>query len=222
MHSKSLLSMRDSAGTRGKPMPPPPAIILHAVSLSTFEELRYNHSAMNITVTHPFTISKYGSYKRYHLHMLKVKAFILKHWTRLVKNFDITRDVEVRLRPLPRRRTQGNHRTKGGGNGGNHHIQLDISKPLRTLIETLFHELQHAEQIEQGRLKHVFNGRWEWVWNDVNHGRNCGFGQTHRQYQRYRNQPWEADADQKMVQELALFETELGYQLESSLLIRLP
>lgn len=164
---------------------------------------------MKLTVTHPFTVSKYGSYKRYHLHMLKVKAFIERNWTRLTKNFDIKGDIEVRLRPLPRRITQGRHTNKPNG----HLIQLDISKGLRTLIETLFHELQHAVQCESGRLKHIWNGasnRFDWIWEDQFWGRNPGFGQGNAGMARYERLPWEEDADKVMREEFALFEQEFG------------
>lgn len=146
--------------------------------------------------------------------MKLVKQFIEKHWPRIVANFKIERDVEIRLRPLPRRRTLGNHTTVGAATDqGTHKICLDISKSLRTLIETLFHELTHAEQVEDGRLKHQYNGvrrRWEWIWHERNFGRNKGFGQTSRQLQAYSNQPWEVEANSRAQFEMDLFEKEVG------------
>lgn len=166
---------------------------------------------MNVQINHPVTVSKYGSYKRYHLHMLNVKQFIEKHWERLVQTFKIERDVDITLRPLPRRRTQGSHRATM--DKSKHIIQLDISKPLYTIIETLFHELTHAEQCEDGRLRFEFNnarGRWEWIWYDRNHGRNCGFGQTQRHLDKYNNQPWEIEANTRMYHEMAMFIRDVG------------
>lgn len=161
-------------------------------------------------VTYPVTVSKYGSYKQYHSNMVKVKQFIELHWDRLIKNFQVNNSIEIRLRPLPNRRTRGSHRKV---KGGDHLIVLDISKQPRQIIQTLFHELTHAEQVEQGRLEHKYNGvmmRWEWVWKGFNHGRNKGFGQTSRQLDKYNNQPWEMEANARMEFELKQFEDEMG------------
>lgn len=145
--------------------------------------------------------------------MLQVMAHIKKNWHHIIPNFDVKRPIEIRLRPLPNRRTLGNHKTKSKDDSGEHYIQLDISKTLRTIMHTLFHELQHAEQVEQGRLKHIcdqYTGRWEWIWEERNHGRNCGFGQTLRQLDKYKSQPWERDANEKADKVLEQYEQTIG------------
>jgi len=169
---------------------------------------------MKMIVNYPFTVSKHGSYKRYNLHMLHVKEFIEHNWSRLIQNFKVEKDCEIILRPLPRRRTQGNHQSRRDSDRNiiSHIIQLDISKSLRTVIYTLFHELTHAEQEEDGRLKHVYNyehRKWDRLWHDKNYGYH-GFGQTTKHLERYKNQPWEQEANEREIFELKEFEKEYG------------
>jgi hypothetical protein len=141
--------------------------------------------------------------------MLIVKRFIEQHLNRLLKNFQVEKDIWIVLRPLPKRRTAGRHTLHQKID--RHKIELDITAPLRSCIRTLFHELTHAEQHETGRLRHEWNGRyWDRVWNGVNHGRNKSFGQTSNHLAKYQNQPWERDANDRMYYELDLLEQELG------------
>ena len=68
-----------------------------------------------------------------------------------------------------------------------------IISPLFTwdsLINTLAHELVHAEQYHQGRLAHVFHKKKGWLhhWKGE---LNTSKGKT---YNSYRNQPWEIEA----------------------------
>jgi hypothetical protein len=69
-------------------------------------------------------------------------------------------------------------------------VEISSRLPWDSALEVLAHELVHAEQYMQGRLKKSWMKKKGWVhqWNgNVNTNR----GST---YQAYRNQPWEMEA----------------------------
>ena len=69
-------------------------------------------------------------------------------------------------------------------------MEISSRLPWDSALEVLAHELVHAEQYMQGRLKKSWMKKKGWVhqWNGhVNTNR----GST---YQAYRNQPWEIEA----------------------------
>jgi hypothetical protein len=96
---------------------------------------------------------------------------------------DFPKDIIVRICPI-----------KGQPNGryfsSEKLVEIDSRLPWDRALEVLGHELVHAEQYMQGRLKQSYMKKKGWVhqWNgNVNTNR----GST---YQAYRNQPWEIEA----------------------------
>lgn len=94
---------------------------------------------------------------------------------------DFPRDIKIRVAPL-----------KGNLNGRCYDTGLiEISSRLyrgpncKKVLEVLAHELVHAEQYKQGRLKYTGNNH---KWNGV---KTTNKGTT---YQAYRNLPWEQEA----------------------------
>ena len=77
-------------------------------------------------------------------------------------------------------------------------VELDCRLPLATAIQTLAHELVHAEQYHQGRLaasQSAASGDWNQYWN----GEHVKVGTG---YKAYRALPWEKEAFDR-EQELA-------------------
>lgn len=169
-------------------------------------EHKYNDSAMKAIITYPITLSTHGKYKMFNKKMLAVKELIEKHWEHITAGFDLrTSDLVVRLRPLPRRTTNGTAYNKLNL------IQLDISRPIRYVIKTLMHELTHMEQFNTGRLSSKMVGiRQMDKWNDDEWVCSKGFGSTEQSMKAYRNQPWEVEADERQETELKRLEGLIG------------
>jgi hypothetical protein len=69
-------------------------------------------------------------------------------------------------------------------------VELDCRLPLQTAIQTLAHELVHAEQYHQGRLvasQSAASGDWNQYWNGEHVKVRSG-------YKAYRALPWEMEA----------------------------
>ena len=100
------------------------------------------------------------------------------------RNFlEFPKDITIRICPI-----------KGQSSGryfsGEKLVEISSRLPWDSALEVLAHELVHAEQYMQGRLKKSWMKKKGWVhqWNgNVNTNR----GST---YQAYRNQPWEMEA----------------------------
>ncbi len=97
------------------------------------------------------------------------------------KYLDFSKDVKVRITPL---RGSDNGRCSDRGI-----IELDCTLGWAKALEVLAHELVHAEQYHQGRLKHrMSRGRWMHYWM----GSSAFLKGT--TYRAYRKQPWEIEA----------------------------
>jgi hypothetical protein len=160
---------------------------------------------MNITITNPVTLETHGAYKYLNKQMISVRDFIEKHWKEIEAGFNLNPgELTILLRPLPRRRTAGRANI-------NNTITLDISAPLRSVIRVLFHELTHIEQYHQKRLVKKWDfGRWWDKWMDGEWVKSKGFGQTDQHMAAYQAQPWEQEADARMITELERLEKLIG------------
>jgi hypothetical protein len=97
------------------------------------------------------------------------------------KHLDFSKDIKVRITSL---RGRDNGRCSDSGV-----IELDCKLGWAKALEVLAHELVHAEQYHQGRLKHKMSrGRWRQFWMGSS---SYSKGTT---YQAYRKQPWEIEA----------------------------
>lgn len=176
----------------------------------SIEERPYNNGAMSTTMTinRPVTLTHHGAYKHLKGKADKLQEWMEKHWEWVRKQFKLPSEISVLLRPLPRRRTAGNHKKDGNGN---HRVTIDVSPSLKSAIKTFFHELQHAEQSHTGRLRYEREGRgWVGFWDDQRWGRQRGFGRTQKEKERYDSQPWEVDANEKADEVMERFEKEVN------------
>jgi hypothetical protein len=123
---------------------------------------------------------KYGYDKRY---ALKSEATAELFKTALRCAYEIMKlppDLKIALRPLPRKTLNGyyTHRLKK--------VVIDPRKgELLTLLQTLAHELVHAEQFHDGRFA-ITPRSYQWCGKDVK--------LESRNYLKYISQPWEAEA----------------------------
>lgn len=112
-----------------------------------------------------------------------VARVVYKALDKFRKHLDFPKDVAVRVCPI-----KGN--TNGRYFDGTRLVEIDCSLSWSRALEVLAHELVHAEQYHQGRLKKMYsmNKGWIHAW----HGsKNYSKGST---YQAYRKQPWEQEA----------------------------
>ena len=124
----------------------------------------------------------YGKTKR--LNSVKIaKALIEETLPIFSKLLNVPKDLTFRLT-----RFKANH--SGRYNDSSHVVSIDPNYQWDRLLETLAHELVHAEQYHEGRLESLFVPRngWMYQWNGE---LNKNKGTT---YSSYRKQPWEQEA----------------------------
>tara|TARA_R110000824_G_C14763681_1_gene630109 strand:- start:57 stop:512 length:456 start_codon:yes stop_codon:yes gene_type:complete len=131
------------------------------------------------------TSIKYGNYKRLQPRAALVFKWIRFYWDDLKEHFDFDDDVEFHVRPV-RGTTYGWYRNK------KKKIEIDPRYSAKKVLDTIAHELVHAEQYKQGRLEWDAAHRQS-IWNGELHKR----GTTHKQY---RNRPWEIEARERAAQ----------------------
>jgi len=122
---------------------------------------------------------RYGRYKAYRGNADRIAELIAKALPHARKLLDLPEHLVYHIRPL------------GGKYNGVYmnffsKIELEVRRTnLGNVLETIMHELVHAEQFHQGRLK-LKSGMYHWhdephkVGNDT--------------YAKYRARPWEAEA----------------------------
>lgn len=121
--------------------------------------------------------------KRYRAKALDVATVVNRSINEFRQFLDFPKDVTVRIAPIK-------GRTNGRYNNHNKLVEIDCKLKWDKALEVLAHELVHAEQYHQKRLKKEYiTGRgWMHSWQgELNKNR----GST---YQAYRNQPWEQEA----------------------------
>lgn len=120
--------------------------------------------------------------KRYRNQALDIATLVNRSIDQFRKYLDFPKDIKVRIAPI-----------KGTTNGryyDNRLVEIDCRLLWDKALEVLAHELVHAEQYHQGRLKKKFESKKGWVhyWNS---SLSYNKGTT---YNAYRNQPWEKEA----------------------------
>jgi hypothetical protein len=131
------------------------------------------------------TSIKYGNYKHLQPKAALVFKWIKQYWDDFKDYFDFDNDVEFHVRPV-RGNTHGWYRSRSK------RIEIDPRYGTKKVLDTIAHELVHAEQYKQGRLA------WDSkklvsLWNGEFHKR----GNTHKQYL---NLPWEIEARQRAAE----------------------
>ena len=97
---------------------------------------------------------------------------------------DFAEDTTFRVTAIRKRTKHGQYWSKMKT------VELDCRLPLATAIQTLAHELVHAEQYHQGRLvasQSAASGDWNQYWNGEHVKVRTG-------YKAYRALPWEMEA----------------------------
>ena len=121
--------------------------------------------------------------KRYRNKSLEVARVVNRSIDQFRKYLNFPKDVKVRIAPI-----------KGSVNGRYNNllktVELDCTLDWAKALEVFAHELVHAEQYYQGRLKNTYvRGKgFIYSWNGSS---SSNKGTT---YRAYRNQPWEQEA----------------------------
>jgi len=131
------------------------------------------------------TSIKYGNYKHLQNDAKHVFNWIRHYWNDFKEWFDFDNDVEFHVRPV-RGGAHGWYRSK------QKRIEIDPRYGPKKILDTIAHELVHAEQYKQGRLA------WDSkklvsLWNGKFHKR----GTTHQQYL---DLPWEVEARERSAE----------------------
>lgn len=128
---------------------------------------------------------RYGRYKAYLPNANRIADLVTKAMPHARKMLVLPEHIVFHIRPL------------GGKYNGVYmnffnKVELEVRRTnLGSILETIMHELVHAEQFHQGRLK-LKSGMYHW--NDVAHkvGNDT--------YAKYRARPWEAEAFERQDQ----------------------
>jgi len=119
----------------------------------------------------------------------QVRDVIQKYLPDLLKEFEVSKDLRINIRPIPQKR-KGNFVVFGQCRG-NLLVEVDCRSPRPSfVVETLAHEMTHAEQYFQGRLGYRWNDNVQMglkVWQNVEYDRPKSF-------EEYMNLPWEIEA----------------------------
>jgi len=121
--------------------------------------------------------------KRYRNKALDIATLVNRSVHQFRKYLNFPRDVNIRIAPI-----------KGSINGryinSSRTIEIDCKLDWDKALEVFAHELVHAEQYYEGRLKSkwIYGKGYVHSWNGSN---NLNKGTT---YRAYRNQPWEVEA----------------------------
>ena len=119
-----------------------------------------------------------------HTKSAKIIALMIKRsLPEFRKQLNLPRDVQFRVAPIKAKNTNGYYMVEGKL------AVIDCRLGWAKALEVIAHELVHAEQYHQGRLKHKMSrGRWRPFWMGSS---AFSKGTT---YQAYRKQPWEIEA----------------------------
>lgn len=121
--------------------------------------------------------------KRYRNKSLEVATVVNRSIDQFRKYLNFPKNINVRIAPI-----KGS--VNGRYNNGDKTVELDCTLPWDKALEVFAHELVHAEQYYEGRLKHQYV-RGKGFIHSWNGNRNTSKGTT---YRAYRNQPWEQEA----------------------------
>ena len=121
--------------------------------------------------------------KRYRNQSLEVARVVNRSIHQFRKYLNFPKDVKIRIAPI-----KGS--VNGRYNNNDKTVELDCKLKWDKALEVFAHELVHAEQYHEGRLKKQFI-RGKGFIHSWNGSKNHSKGTT---YRAYRNQPWEIEA----------------------------
>lgn len=122
--------------------------------------------------------------KRWNANTCLILTMINRSIDELRKHLIFSPKIAFRVAPIKQRSVSGRCCNEG------QLIEIDCRSSWDKALVTLAHELVHAEQFHEGRLKLAYdnNNRCFLQWKDYNR-KNRG-----TTYKAYRNQPWEVEA----------------------------
>ena len=117
-----------------------------------------------------------------------IREFYRKHETTLIDAFDECKkifkvdDVRLLIRNIRKRSTVGSY------NNGLKQINLDLRRfNIKSIVSTIIHEMTHAKQYKDGRLKDKTNAKA--TFENVEY--SCPKNMSHK---KYLDLPWEIEA----------------------------
>lgn len=136
------------------------------------------------------TSIKYGHAKGWKRTAFELADIIKSNVDVITSLLDLPETIYIRIKPLK-------GRTHGLWTNSSKTLCIDPRRTnMDTLIETLFHELVHAEQYKQGRLVRKLNEevrQYQDFWEGTPFKRPSNVRSKGR-YQKYLNLPWEKEA----------------------------
>ena len=117
----------------------------------------------------------------------------------LYKILNVKPGVKVRVGPIKSKTMNGRYYSHART------IDIDHRMPLDKIMQTLAHEMVHAEQYDQGRL--AWNGRVQFWHGTAHHSKATT-------YNAYRALPWEAEAFDRQAGLADQVWAELGWKPE--------
>jgi len=110
----------------------------------------------------------------------------------------LPRDIHFRVAPIKAKRRLGEYDVT------KKLVHVDCRLGLQLALETIAHELVHAEQYHTGRLKTKYTDKKGWL-----HYWDGEVGKKGTTYKTYRNQPWEIEAWERQSKLAALVQARL-------------
>ena len=124
-------------------------------------------------------------HKRHVKAAVKMLKVALPYFTKYV---NIDDHVVVRIAGVKKRTTRGHYQSEYKL------ATIDYRHKLADIMQTLAHELVHAEQYHEGRLAHGHKYPYKQVWQGVSY-----VGKGKNKHSRYLNQPWEIEARDRQI-----------------------
>lgn len=124
---------------------------------------------------------KYGNYTQYRERACEIVVSLHRLHNLFNEHFDFGEGVNVAIRPI---RGKG---IRGRAIAQTKTIEIDPRFNLKSIIETIAHELTHIEQFKQGRFAIA---KYEYTW----------FGKPvkpPKSYKQYFDSPWEVEARER-------------------------
>jgi hypothetical protein len=129
---------------------------------------------------------KYGKYKYYKNVIVAVMDLIDYNEDLIRDMLDLPDRLKIEFKPL-------SHKLNGRYFSMTNKVVINNKLTPKALMQTLFHELVHAEQYKTGRLKRelcVRKRKYVSYWNNV----EIDSADFRKNYDKYRNLPWEMEA----------------------------
>lgn len=129
---------------------------------------------------------KYGKYKTLRTKVVAVMDLLNYNEPLIRDMLDIPDTINFVIRPLPRL-------LNGQYSFMRNKVSVNAKLPARFMMQTVFHELVHAEQYKTGRLRRELctkKRKYVNFWNN----QQLDMVNFRKNYDKYRNLPWEMEA----------------------------